>query len=126
MSAGRYRAALLAADVAGYSRLTGADEEGTLARLKAARKAFVDPAIASPWRPWSPSCRDEAALMIRDRSSSSHGMSMSRATCRHILSRLDEAIDCGHGCTVLHVEPMSTARAARIRDATTLVTDPSH
>jgi adenylate cyclase len=38
---------VLAADVAGYSRLMGTDEEGTLARLKAARKTAVDPAIAS-------------------------------------------------------------------------------
>jgi len=38
---------VLAADVAGYSRLMGADEEGTLARLKAVRTALVDPAIAS-------------------------------------------------------------------------------
>ena len=37
---------MLAADVAGYSRLMGIDEEGTLARLKAVRK-LVDPAIAS-------------------------------------------------------------------------------
>ena len=43
----RRLAAVLAADVAGYSRLMGADEEGTLARLKAARKALVDPTIAS-------------------------------------------------------------------------------
>lgn len=43
----RRLAAVLAADVAGYSRLMGADEEGTLARLKAVRKAIVDPAIAS-------------------------------------------------------------------------------
>ncbi|MGH6642796.1 MAG: adenylate/guanylate cyclase domain-containing protein [Bradyrhizobium sp.] len=43
----RRLAAVLAADVAGYSRLMGADEEGTLARLKAARKAVVDPSIAS-------------------------------------------------------------------------------
>jgi TolB-like protein/class 3 adenylate cyclase len=43
----RRLAAVLAADVAGYSRLMGADEEGTLARLKASRKACVDPAIAS-------------------------------------------------------------------------------
>jgi hypothetical protein len=33
----RRLAAILAADVAGYSRLIGADEEGTLARLKAPR-----------------------------------------------------------------------------------------
>ncbi|MDE5447324.1 adenylate/guanylate cyclase domain-containing protein [Bradyrhizobium sp. CSA207] len=37
----------MAADVAGYSRLMGADEEGTLARLKAVRKSLVDPTIAS-------------------------------------------------------------------------------
>ena len=43
----RRLAAVLAADVAGYSRLMGADEEGTLARLKAFRKTIVDPAIAS-------------------------------------------------------------------------------
>jgi TolB-like protein/class 3 adenylate cyclase len=38
--------AVLAADVAGYSRLMGHDEEGTLAKLKSFRKALVDPAIA--------------------------------------------------------------------------------
>ena len=38
----RRLAAILAADVVGYSRLMGADEEGTLARLKACRKALVD------------------------------------------------------------------------------------
>lgn len=43
----RRLAAVLAADIAGYSSLMGADEEGTLARLKAVRKALVDPAIAS-------------------------------------------------------------------------------
>jgi adenylate cyclase len=43
----RRLAAVLAADVAGYSRLMGADEEGALSRLKATRKAIVDPAIAS-------------------------------------------------------------------------------
>ena len=43
----RRLAAVLAADVAGYSRLMGADEEGTLARLKALRKTLVDPTIAS-------------------------------------------------------------------------------
>ena len=43
----RRLAAVLAADVAGYSRLMGADEEGTLARLKAVRKILVDPTIAS-------------------------------------------------------------------------------
>jgi TolB-like protein/Tfp pilus assembly protein PilF len=37
--------AILAADVAGYSRLMGADEEGTLAQLKAHRRALLDPKI---------------------------------------------------------------------------------
>ena len=41
----RKLAAILAADVAGYSRLVGVDEEGTLARLKALRRALVDPKI---------------------------------------------------------------------------------
>jgi TolB-like protein/class 3 adenylate cyclase/Tfp pilus assembly protein PilF len=41
----RRLAAILAADVAGYSRLMGADEEGTLARLKAHRRWLVDPKI---------------------------------------------------------------------------------
>ncbi len=38
--------AILAADIAGYSRLMGADEEGTLAQLKACRRQVVDPKIA--------------------------------------------------------------------------------
>jgi adenylate cyclase len=42
----RRLAAILAADVAGYSRLMGVDEDGTLAALKASRKAVVDPTIA--------------------------------------------------------------------------------
>jgi adenylate cyclase len=39
-------AAILAADVAGYSRLMGVDEEGTLRQLKAHRRELVDPKIA--------------------------------------------------------------------------------
>jgi adenylate cyclase len=46
MTATRRLAAILAADVAGYSRLMGADEEGTLQRLKALRRELVDPKIA--------------------------------------------------------------------------------
>ena len=42
----RRLAAILAADVAGYSRLMGADEVGTLTALKALRRELVDPAIA--------------------------------------------------------------------------------
>jgi adenylate cyclase len=43
----RRLAAILAADVAGYSRLMGVDEEGTLARLKALRAELIDPTIAA-------------------------------------------------------------------------------
>ena len=42
----RRLAAILSADIAGFSRLMGADEEGTLARMKAIRKELVNPKIA--------------------------------------------------------------------------------
>lgn len=42
----RRLAAILAADVVGYSRLMETDEAGTLARLKALRGAVIDPAVA--------------------------------------------------------------------------------
>src|SRR5216683_1396642 len=42
----RRLAAILAADVVGYSRLMGVDEEGTLAGLKAIRREVADPKIA--------------------------------------------------------------------------------
>jgi len=41
----RRLAAILAGDVAGYSRLMGADEEGTLARLNAHRREMLEPTI---------------------------------------------------------------------------------
>jgi class 3 adenylate cyclase len=43
----RKLAAILAADVVGYSRLMALDEAGTHARLKALRKEFIEPAIAA-------------------------------------------------------------------------------
>jgi class 3 adenylate cyclase len=39
--------AIFAADVAGYSRLTGMDEEGTHVRLKEHLRALIDPKIAA-------------------------------------------------------------------------------
>ncbi len=59
----RRLAAILAADVAGYSRLMGEDEEGTLATLTAHLKGLIEPCIAehrgrvSPSSPalWMPS-----------------------------------------------------------------------
>ena len=46
MTEQRRLAAIVSADVAGYSRLMGRDESGTLAALKALRQEVVDPAIA--------------------------------------------------------------------------------
>src|SRR6516162_4326845 len=47
MSETRKIAAILVADVVGYSRLAGADEEGTLARLRSLRSDLIDPSIAA-------------------------------------------------------------------------------
>ena len=46
MAETRKLAAILAADVVGFSRLTGADEDRTLARLRALRSDLIDPTIA--------------------------------------------------------------------------------
>ena len=46
MTETRKIAAILVADVVGYSRLAGADEDGTLARLRALRSDLIDPTIA--------------------------------------------------------------------------------
>jgi adenylate cyclase len=46
MSENRKLAAILAADVVGYSRLASADEDRILARLRALRSALIDPTIA--------------------------------------------------------------------------------
>ncbi len=45
MASTRRLAAILAADVAGYSRLMGADEEGTHERLQTHRRQLIDPKI---------------------------------------------------------------------------------
>jgi adenylate cyclase len=45
MTTTRKLAAILAADVAGYSRLIGIDEEGTIARLRALRRELIDPTM---------------------------------------------------------------------------------
>jgi class 3 adenylate cyclase len=46
----RKLAAILVSDVVGYSRLAGADEERTLARLRGLRSDLIDPAIAANQR----------------------------------------------------------------------------
>ena len=63
----RRLAAILAADVAGYSRLMGADEEGTLARLKACRQALVDPEDRRASRPHRQDHRRRHAGRVRQR-----------------------------------------------------------
>jgi adenylate cyclase len=59
-TATRHLAAILAADVAGYSRLMETDEEGTLERLKAHLSKVVDPNIREHHgrskSPFSPAC----------------------------------------------------------------------
>ncbi len=47
MSETRKLAAILVSNVVGYSRLTGADEDRTLARLRGLRSDLIDPAIAA-------------------------------------------------------------------------------
>ena len=47
MTETRKLAAILVADVVGYSRLAGADEDRTLARLRGLRSDLIDPAIAA-------------------------------------------------------------------------------
>src|SRR3974390_1943396 len=47
MAESRKLAAILSADVAGYSRLAGADEERTLTRLRGLKSDLIDPAIAA-------------------------------------------------------------------------------
>ena len=47
MSETRKLAAILVADVVGYSRLAGADEDPTLARLRGLRSDLIDPAITA-------------------------------------------------------------------------------
>ena len=77
MTEQRRLAAIVSADVVGYSRLMGKDEGGTLAALKAVRQDVVDPAIAMHggrkttamaccWssRAWSMPCADPAVLEV--------------------------------------------------------------
>src|SRR6516165_4204879 len=51
MSGTRKLAAILVTDVVGFSRLAGADEQRTLARLRALRGDLVDPAVAAHLEP---------------------------------------------------------------------------
>ena len=59
--------AILAADVVGYSRLMGADEEGTLAALKAIRRELVDPEDRRTSRPHRQNHWRRASGRVRQR-----------------------------------------------------------
>jgi hypothetical protein len=61
MAETRKLAAILAADVVGYSKLAGADEDRTLARLRALRSALLN-SMRTP----SPVPLDDAAVMYSD------------------------------------------------------------
>ena len=67
MTEQRRLAAIVSADVAGYSRLMGRDESGTLAALKAIRQEVVDPAIASARRAHRQDHRRRAAAGVPER-----------------------------------------------------------
>jgi adenylate cyclase len=60
MSETRKIAAILVSDVIGYSRLAGADEDRTLARLRAPRSDLIDPTIAMHHVAWSSAPRTAA------------------------------------------------------------------
>ena len=66
----RRLAAILAADVAGYSRLTEADEEGTIARLGRLRRELIDPGIAAHQRRIVKTMGDGPAVRNRNESES--------------------------------------------------------
>ena len=90
MSETRKIAAILVADVVGYSRLAGADEDRTLARLRALRSDLIDPAIAAASRPHRQAHRRRQPHRVpqrgrrralRDRSAERHGRAQ-RRVCR--------------------------------------------
>ena len=58
----RRLAAILAADMAGYSRLIEMDEAGTIARLRAHRKELIDPKVTEHHR----AAEEESAIMLED------------------------------------------------------------
>jgi class 3 adenylate cyclase len=95
MTVSRKLAAILAADVAGYSRLMGTDEEGTLERLKAHLRELIDPKIAehhgrivkttggagsTAWLVRSAQSKARIACLSRSRGSATNGRLMAHRT----------------------------------------------
>ena len=79
----RRLAAVLAADVAGYSRLMGQDEEGTLAALKTIRTSIVDPQIAEK-RTTDPDIRVELLIIAQKW--------ITKANCRVAVTELSDEV----------------------------------
>jgi len=91
MASTRRLAAILAADVAGYWRLMGADEEGTLGRLRALRAELIDPMIAAHNGRLVKTTGDGLivefssvvdALRLRDRVAGEYGRAHGNGACR--------------------------------------------
>jgi adenylate cyclase len=91
MASTRRLAAILAADVAAYSRLIGADEEGTLGRLRALRAELIDPMIAAHNGRLVKTTGDGLlvefssvvdALRLRDRVAGEYGRAHGNGACR--------------------------------------------
>ena len=91
MTATRRLAAILAADIAGYSRLIGVDEGGTLQTLKAIRAELIDPTIAAHNGRLVKTTGDGLlvefssvvdALRLRDRVAGEYGRAHGNGACR--------------------------------------------
>jgi class 3 adenylate cyclase len=80
MSQTRRFAAILATDVVGYSRLIGADEKGTLERLKALHRALLDPKIVEHHGRFVKTTGD--GMLVELRASSMRAAARSRCSTR--------------------------------------------
>jgi class 3 adenylate cyclase len=82
MAETRKIAAILAADVVGFSRMASADEDRTLARLRALRSELIDPTVASQNGRVFKRTGDGALVEFRSRLCQSNGRSSARGATR--------------------------------------------
>ena len=80
----RKLAAILAADVVGYSRLMGSDEEGTLSALKQHRQTIFDPAVAAH--------NGRIVKLIGDGTIAEFGSVMDAVSCALSIQRADGSL----------------------------------
>lgn len=94
----RRLAAILAADVIGYSRLTETDETGTLAALKARRKGVLDPLVANHNRAGA-ACKRRCNFIAEVAASEEFPCQNRRCICKvtGTVSRDLERCQCVHG-----------------------------